>query len=56
LFFTCFFLFSKFFPVIAVAEIKHILKKSGENYKKGMGGIEKEAADEFYHVSVAEHH
>ena len=27
LFFTCYFLFSKFFPVIAIAEIKHILKK-----------------------------
>src|SRR6478736_6091181 len=34
LFFTCFFLFAKFFPVIAVAEIKHILKRSGENYKE----------------------
>ncbi len=33
LFFTCYFLFAKWFPVIAVAEIKHILKKSGENYK-----------------------
>ena len=29
LFFTCYFLFSKFFPVIAIAEIKHILKKAG---------------------------
>src|SRR5688500_7752599 len=36
LFFTCYFLFAKFFPVIAVAEIKHILKKSGDNYKTGM--------------------
>ena len=26
LFFTCYFLFAKFFPVIAVAEIKHIIK------------------------------
>jgi len=33
LFFTCFFLFAKYFPVIAVAEIKAILKTSGENYK-----------------------
>ena len=33
LFFTCYFLFSKFFPVIAVAEIKHILKKAGDRYK-----------------------
>ena len=30
LFFTCFFLFAKYFPVIAVAEIKSILKTSGE--------------------------
>ena len=37
LFFTCYFLFSKFFPVIAMAEIKHILKKSGDNYKEKMG-------------------
>ena len=36
LFFTCYFLFAKFFPVIAVAEIKAILKTSGENYKKKM--------------------
>ena len=33
LFFTCYFLFSKFFPVIAVAEIKHILKKSVSHTK-----------------------
>jgi molybdopterin-containing oxidoreductase family membrane subunit len=49
LFFTCYFLFSKFFPVIAVAEIKHILKKSGENYKSKMGEAEKETAEEFAH-------
>ncbi|HEY0299119.1 MAG TPA: NrfD/PsrC family molybdoenzyme membrane anchor subunit [Arachidicoccus sp.] len=33
LFFTCFFLFSKYFPVIALAEIKSIAKTSGDNYK-----------------------
>jgi hypothetical protein len=33
LFFTCFFLFAKYFPTIAVAEIKYVLKTSGENYK-----------------------
>jgi molybdopterin-containing oxidoreductase family membrane subunit len=49
LFFTCYFLFSKFFPVIAVAEIKHILKKSGEAYKPAMEKIEQESVDEFYH-------
>jgi len=47
LFFTCYFLFSKFFPVIAIAEIKHILKRSGENYKEKMDHIEHESLDEF---------
>jgi Ni/Fe-hydrogenase subunit HybB-like protein len=50
LFFTCFFLFSKFFPVIAIAEIKHILKKSGENYKEEMHVVEKEPLEEFAHA------
>jgi len=48
LFFTCYFLFAKFFPVIAVAEIKAILKTSGENYKKKMTDTEKKDADKFY--------
>ncbi|HKP31875.1 MAG TPA: NrfD/PsrC family molybdoenzyme membrane anchor subunit [Chitinophagaceae bacterium] len=51
LFFTCYFLFSKFFPVIAVAEIKHILKKNGESYKARMTHVEKQPLQEF----VAEH-
>jgi Ni/Fe-hydrogenase subunit HybB-like protein len=49
LFFTCYFLFSKFFPVIALAEIKHILKKSGDNYKKKMDEAEQESVEEFAH-------
>jgi molybdopterin-containing oxidoreductase family membrane subunit len=49
LFFTCFFLFAKFFPVIAIAEIKHILKKSGENYKEKMDVVEEESVEEFVH-------
>jgi len=49
LFFTCYFLFSKYFPVIAVAEIKHILKVSGESYKDKMEPMEVEAPDEFAH-------
>jgi len=49
LFFTCYFLFSKFFPVIAIAEIKHILKKNGENYKEKMDVVEKETVEEFAH-------
>jgi molybdopterin-containing oxidoreductase family membrane subunit len=47
LFFTCYFLFAKFFPVVALAEIKHILKRSGENYKKKMDELEKEPMEEF---------
>jgi Ni/Fe-hydrogenase subunit HybB-like protein len=47
LFFTCYFLFSKFFPVIALAEIKHILKRSGENYKERMDVVEKENIEDF---------
>lgn len=49
LFFTCYFLFSKFMPVIAMAEIKHILKKSGENYKEKMDVVEEEPVEEFAH-------
>jgi molybdopterin-containing oxidoreductase family membrane subunit len=56
LFFTCFFLFAKFFPVIAVAEIKHILKKSGENYKEGMDVAERKEATVFYEETLHEHH
>jgi molybdopterin-containing oxidoreductase family membrane subunit len=54
LFFTCYFLFAKFFPVIAVAEIKAILKTSGENYKKKMTETEKKDADKFY-IDEVEH-
>jgi Ni/Fe-hydrogenase subunit HybB-like protein len=54
LFFTCFFLFSKYFPVIAVAEIKSILKTAGENYKVKMTDIEKEDSEKFY-VEEVEH-
>jgi hypothetical protein len=49
LFFTCYFLFAKFFPVIATAEIKHILKKSGDNYKEQMTVVEEESVDQFVH-------
>jgi molybdopterin-containing oxidoreductase family membrane subunit len=47
LFFTCYFLFSKFAPVIAIAEIKHILKKSGNEYKAKMGPEEQETVEQF---------
>ena len=49
LFFTCFFLFAKYFPVIAVAEIKYVLKTSGENYKAKMDKVETQQVDEFVH-------
>ena len=51
LFFTCYFLFSKFFPVIALAEIKHILKRSGDTQKEKMDEVEKENIKTF-----ADHH
>ena len=54
LFFTCYFLFAKFFPVIAVAEIKAILKTSGENYKHKMTEEEKMDSEKFY-VEEVEH-
>jgi len=47
LFFTCFFLFAKYFPTIAVAEIKYVLKTTGESYKENMGGIEQKSVEEF---------
>jgi molybdopterin-containing oxidoreductase family membrane subunit len=56
LFFTCYFLFSKFFPVIAIAEIKHILKKSGATYKQNMDIVEQKQADEMYVETHAVHH
>ncbi len=57
LFFTLYFLFAKFFPVIAVAEIKHILKTSGESYKEKMEGIERKDSQKFYLEDVeAGHH
>lgn len=48
LFFACYFLFAKFFPVIAVAEIKHLLKTSGENYKARMNNQERMDSTKFY--------
>jgi Ni/Fe-hydrogenase subunit HybB-like protein len=47
LFFTCFFLFAKYFPVIAIAEIKFILKTSGDNFKEGMTTIETKSTEQF---------
>ena len=55
LFFTCYFLFSKFFPVIAIAEIKHILKKNGDSYKAGYDKEEMESYDAFEHEQNHHH-
>jgi Ni/Fe-hydrogenase subunit HybB-like protein len=55
LFFTCYFLFSKFFPVIAIAEIKHILKRSGANFKENMGAEENESVEAFAHEFAHKH-
>ncbi|MEN9949327.1 MAG: polysulfide reductase NrfD [Bacteroidota bacterium] len=55
LFFTCFFLFSKYFPVIAIAEIKYVLKTTGESYKNDMASLESKEVDEFAH-DMHEHH
>ncbi|MEN9884298.1 MAG: polysulfide reductase NrfD [Bacteroidota bacterium] len=55
LFFTCFFLFSKYFPVIAIAEIKYVLKTTGESYKNDMSTLETKNVDEFAH-EMHEHH
>jgi molybdopterin-containing oxidoreductase family membrane subunit len=42
-------LFAKYFPVIAIAEIKFILKTSGNNYKEQMAPIEEKSVEEFAH-------
>ena len=55
LFFTCFFLFSKYFPVIAIAEIKYVLKTTGESYKNDMSTLENKEVDEFVH-EMHDHH
>ncbi len=56
LFFTCFFLFAKYFPVIAIAEIKFVLKTSGDNYKKKMAAIDEKSTEEFVHEQSEAHH
>ncbi|NBO57841.1 MAG: hydrogenase [Chitinophagia bacterium] len=56
LFFTCYFLFSKYFPVIAIAEIKHVLKTTGESFKNEMTALEQKEADSFYDEMHHDHH
>lgn len=47
LFFTCYFLFAKYAPVIAIWEIKSILRTSGESYKDKMGAVEAKTDEQF---------
>ena len=56
LFFTCFFLFSKYFPVIAIAEIKYVLKTTGESFKNDMSTLETKPVDDFVHEMHHDHH
>jgi molybdopterin-containing oxidoreductase family membrane subunit len=56
LFFTCFFLFSKYFPVIAIAEIKYVLKTTGESYKNDMADLEKKEVNAFIEEMHHDHH
>ncbi len=56
LFFTCFFLFAKYFPVIAIAEIKYVLKTNGESFKNEMAELESKNVDEFVHEMHHDHH
>ncbi|MFM8586950.1 MAG: NrfD/PsrC family molybdoenzyme membrane anchor subunit [Bacteroidota bacterium] len=56
LFFTCYFLFSKYFPVIAIAEIKHVLKTTGESFKDDMSALEQKEANSFYDEMHHGHH
>ena len=37
IFFTLYLLFSRYFPVLPIAELKTILKSSGKNYKESYG-------------------
>jgi molybdopterin-containing oxidoreductase family membrane subunit len=56
LFFTCFFLFAKYFPVIAIAEIKYVLKTTGEGFKNDMSTLENKQVDDFIHEVHGDHH
>ena len=55
LFFTCYFLFAKYAPVIAIWEIKSILRTSGESYKDKMGTIEVKTDEQFVEEAAHAH-
>lgn len=50
IFFTLFLLFTRFAPVVAIAEVKHILKSAGDQYTDGHGHIVHE------HSTVGDQH
>jgi len=41
--------------VIAIAEVKFVLKTSGENYKNEMKALEEKSVEEFIHVAEHAH-
>ena len=53
--FRSFFLFAKYFPVIAVAEIKYVLKRSGESFKPEFEKLEAQPLDTFVHDNAHAH-
>ncbi|WP_129020246.1 MULTISPECIES: NrfD/PsrC family molybdoenzyme membrane anchor subunit [Edaphocola] len=55
LFFTCFLLFSKYFPVIAIAEIKFVLKTTGDKAHEDNLALEEKSLEEFIHIAEHAH-
>jgi molybdopterin-containing oxidoreductase family membrane subunit len=55
LFFTCYFLFCKYFPIIAIAEIKYVLKTSGEGQKAQMAKLDDMSDEDFLHEAEHNH-
>jgi molybdopterin-containing oxidoreductase family membrane subunit len=56
LFFTAFFLFAKFLPVIAIAEVKSVLKTTGDQYIARIAAMEAAGAAELAHAHGNGHH
>jgi molybdopterin-containing oxidoreductase family membrane subunit len=52
LFFTCYLIFARVAPVVAVAEVKSILKSSGNQYRGGHHGLH----DEEHHATHDDQH
>lgn len=56
LFFTAFFLFAKFLPVIAIAEVKSVLKTTGDQYIARIAAMEAAGEAELAHAHSNGHH